>query len=485
MWWVDVLTTYLFALRFVVVGLAIAMLISGIDDVVVDAIYWIRRLWRSQTVYREHDAMLSNALYAREARPLAIMVPAWQEAGVIERMVKLASSTIDYPAYHLFIGTYPNDPATQLEADAASAKHPHVHKVVCAEPGPTTKSDCLNNIVTAIFALEQQTGIEFAGFVLHDAEDVVSRLELRLFNYLVDRKDLIQIPVYPLQRRWFDITSAHYMDEFAELHGKDIPVREAVAGQVPSAGVGTCFSRRAIMALLEDGGGRAFDTRSLTEDYDIGIRLREKGLEEVFVRFPVSQEPSVMQRLRFGANSSDVSVICVREFFPNTARAAIRQKSRWIIGIVYQGFKAHRWSGTLALDFFLWRDRKGGITNFVSFLSTLVLLQLAMLWVYQRLVPDSYQFLSIFEGGWWLPSLLVANFVLMVNRLIHRVLFVTAYYGLLAGLGSVPRLFWGQYINFMANWRALSQVLRQPKGKAIAWDKTTHDFPTVADEVVS
>lgn len=53
-------------------------------------------------------------------------------------------------------------------------------------------------------------------------------------------------------------------------------MREALAGQVPSAGVGTCFSRRAVTALLADGDGIAFDVQSLTEDYDIGFRLKEK-----------------------------------------------------------------------------------------------------------------------------------------------------------------------------------------------------------------
>ena len=115
-------------------------------------------------------------------------------------------------------------------------------------------------------------------------------MELRLFNYLVDRKDLIQLPVYPFERKWSDFTSSHYMDEFAELHGKDILVREALAGQVPSAGVGTCFSRRAVTALLADGDGIAFDIQSLTEDYDIGFRLRAKGMTEVFVRFPVAND---------------------------------------------------------------------------------------------------------------------------------------------------------------------------------------------------
>ena len=70
----------------------------------------------------------------------------------------------------------------------------------------------------------------------------------------MDRKDLIQVPVYPLMHRhWWNFTANHYADEFAELHGKDVIVREALVGQVPSAGVGTCFSRRAVLHLLDEG----------------------------------------------------------------------------------------------------------------------------------------------------------------------------------------------------------------------------------------
>ena len=70
------------------------------------------------------------------------------------------------------------------------------------------------------------------------------------------------------------------------------------------------------------------------------------------------------------------------------------------------------------LNYFLWRDRKGGVSNFVSFLATLILLQLTALWIYQALVPDSYRFLSIFEGDRWLTTLLAANLVLMTNRVV-------------------------------------------------------------------
>ncbi len=484
MWWVDVFATYLYGLKFMVLTLAVLILISGIDDLIIDIVYWLRRGWRAATIYRLHERLDYRALLTPAEKPLAIMVPAWHETGVIGKMAELAATTLDYENYHIFVGTYPNDPDTQKDVDELCARFRNVHKVVCARPGPTSKADCLNNVLDAILQFESRANLQFAGFILHDAEDVISEMELRLFNYLVDRKDLIQLPVYPFERKWWNFTSAHYMDEFAELHGKDIPVREAIAGQVPSAGVGTCFSRRAVMALLADGDGVAFDVQSLTEDYDIGFRLRAKGMTEIFVRFPVLKDAGVApsSMASFGKSTRDANVVCVREYFPSTLAAAIRQKSRWIIGIVYQGFKTHRWTSDLTLNYFLWRDRKGGISNFVSFLASVIFLQIAGLWIYQTLVSDSYRFLSIFEGGPWLTALLVVNLVLMSNRIVQRVYFVSTYYGLLEGMLSVPRLVWGNYINFRANCRAIRQIVKQGDPRRVAWDKTTHDFPVLGEQ---
>ncbi|WP_432720939.1 cyclic di-3',5'-guanylate-activated glycosyltransferase NrfB [Jeongeupia wiesaeckerbachi] len=480
----DVFSTYLYGLKLVAIIVAVMMLISGVDDLFIDIVYWARRFWRAITVYRNHEHLDYKALYEPAERPLAIMVPAWHETGVIGKMAELAATTLDYENYHIFVGTYPNDPDTQNDVDEVCARFPNVHKVVCARPGPTSKADCLNNVLDAIQQFEHSAKFEFAGFILHDAEDVISDMELRLFNYLVDRKDLIQIPVYPFERTWTNFTSLSYLDEFAELHGKDVPVREALAGQVPSAGVGTCFSRRAVLALLADGDGIAFDVQSLTEDYDIGFRLKEKGMKEIFVRFPVIREPQRkgVSQLLFGQNERDSNVICVREYFPDTMQTAVRQKSRWIIGIVYQGFKTHRWTSNWTLNYFLWRDRKGAISNFVSFIASLILLQLLSLWLYQRLWPDAYHFLSIFEGDIWLVTLLWVNFLLMSNRMLQRIIFVSGYYGLAQGLMALPRLFWGNLINFLANWRALSQIIAQGDPRRVAWDKTTHDFPSVGGE---
>jgi adsorption protein B len=480
----DIFSSYLFALKTVAVVLAVLTLVSGLDDLFIDLIYWSRRCWRALTVYRDHPRLSYTALYAPLEKPLAIMVPAWHETGVIGHMAKLAATTLDYENYHIFVGTYPNDPDTQHDVDEVCARFPNVHKVVCARPGPTSKADCLNNVLDAILQFEKSANLEFAGFILHDAEDVVSDMELRLFNYLVERKDLIQLPVYPFERAWTNFTSLHYVDEFAELHGKDVPVREAIAGQVPSAGVGTCFSRRAIIALLVDGDGIAFDVQSLTEDYDIGFRLKAKGLSEIFVRFPVERETAAAGKGKrvFGRSERESTVICVREYFPDTVQTAIRQKSRWIIGIVYQGSKTHKWTRNWTLNYFLWRDRKGAITNFVGFVASLILLQLLLLWIYQDVWPDAYHFLSIFDGDTVLMVLLWINSLLMGNRMLQRIIFVSSYYGLAQGLMSVPRLFWGNFINFMANWRAIRQIIKQGDPRRVAWDKTTHDFPSVGGE---
>ncbi|WP_096323402.1 glycosyl transferase family protein [Escherichia coli] len=469
-WLLDVFATWLYGLKVIAITLAVIMFISGLDDFFIDVVYWVRRIKRKLSVYRRYPRMSYRELYKPDEKPLAIMVPAWNETGVIGNMAELAATTLDYENYHIFVGTYPNAPDTQRDVDEVCARFPNVHKVVCARPGPTSKADCLNNVLDAITQFERSANFAFAGFILHDAEDVISPMELRLFNYLVERKDLIQIPVYPFEREWTHFTSMTYIDEFSELHGKDVPVREALAGQVPSAGVGTCFSRRAVTALLADGDGIAFDVQSLTEDYDIGFRLKEKGMTEIFVRFPVVDEAKEREQRKFLQHARTSNMICVREYFPDTFSTAVRQKSRWIIGIVFQGFKTHKWTSSLTLNYFLWRDRKGAISNFVSFLAMLVMIQLLLLLAYESLWPDAWHFLSIFSGSAWLMTLLWLNFGLMVNRIVQRVIFVTGYYGLTQGLLSVLRLFWGNLINFMANWRALKQVLQHGDPRRVAWE---------------
>ncbi|MEZ2148313.1 hypothetical protein AAE026_39510, partial [Bradyrhizobium sp. DN5] len=70
------------------------------------------RRWR---IYEKFDRADEQRLFERTEQPLAIMVPAWNEVGVIGEMARLAASTIDHENYQIFVGTYPNDPDTQAD----------------------------------------------------------------------------------------------------------------------------------------------------------------------------------------------------------------------------------------------------------------------------------------------------------------------------------------------------------------------------------
>ncbi|WP_258807721.1 glycosyl transferase family protein [Pseudidiomarina sp. CB1] len=480
MTWFDVFVLYLYGLKWLAIGVMVVLFIFGVDDLFIDCYYWIRNLYRKLTIYRKFDYSDPDKLLNEPEKPLAIMVPAWHEVGVVNKMAASAAASLDYENYQIFVGTYPNDPETQAEVDHVVEHYPNVHKVICAEPGPTSKADCLNNIIASIIEFEKKTKIEFSGYILHDAEDVISSMELRLFNYLVGRKDMIQLPVYPFPQRWYDFTAAHYLDEFSELHGKDIIVRESLAGQVPSAGVGTCFSRRAIMHLLKEGDGLPFDVRSLTEDYDIGFRLKNWGMEEIFVRYPVKLEQAQLREKHAGVGRRDGNVVCVREYFPTTFTASVRQKTRWIIGIIFQGSRKLKWTKDWRINYFLWRDRRGALANIVSFLAMVVFIQLLVIWTVEQFVPSTYRVLSIFENDPLVVFFLLANLFFLVNRLVQRFYFAKQYYGWFQGFMSIVRIFWGTLINFTASLRAIKQVLQHGDPRKVAWDKTSHVFPVVA-----
>ena len=103
--------------------------------------------------------------------------------------------------------------------------------------------------------------------MLHDAEDVVHRYELRVFDGMIDRAAVIQLPVLPLIDRHSRWIGGHYCDEFAEAHIKELVVREAVGAAIPLAGVGCAIERRALVAARGDAGRQAF----LGHQHDRGL----------------------------------------------------------------------------------------------------------------------------------------------------------------------------------------------------------------------
>ena len=99
--------------------------------------------------------------------------------------------------------------------------------------------------------------MQFAGIVMHDSEDLIHPLELKLFNKLVDIYDFVQLPDYSFSRPIGSLISGLYMDEFAEMHTKDLEVRQRLSGVIPCAGVSACFSREGDRSPDRSKSGRS------------------------------------------------------------------------------------------------------------------------------------------------------------------------------------------------------------------------------------
>jgi adsorption protein B len=481
--WTLFAPNYYAALEVLAATVAVLIFISSVDDVFIDLWYWGRRLRRGVTVKRQHAPMTADQLREKGEQPFAIMVPAWMEYDVIAPMIENMMEVTDYQSYVVFVGTYANDPKTIHEVERMRVRYPRLRRVEVPHGGPTCKADCLNWVVEAIFAYEQESGVEFAGLVLHDSEDVVHPLELKFFYYLLPRMDMIELPVASLERAWYELVAGTYMDEFAECHAKDMVVRESVAGVVPSAGVGTCFSRRAMKELIGVTRNKPFNTESLTEDYDIGNRLAQLGMRAIFGVFPVSFR--VERKSWFGRRRTRELIVrmplCVREFFPDTFRQAYRQKARWVLGIGLQSWEQLEWRGSFAARYLMLRDRKSTITAIGNVLAYVLVLQFIFIQLGMLTGWWNTFYPSLFaENSWW-RTLVYVNGVFLLVRCAQRVYFTTVLYGWEHGVLSVPRMVVSNLINFMAVARAwrlyLSYLFR---GKALVWDKTMHDFPTAA-----
>ena len=432
----------------------VGFLLFALNDLAVDLIYFGRRMWRAVTVYTRFPRAFADNFPAAELPGfIAIFVPAWDESAVIASMLRATLARIDHGDYRIFVGHYRNDPGTA--AAIAGVDDPRIESVAVEASGPTTKADCLNYLYDALVAYETAHEISAKAVVLHDAEDVVHPLELKIFDRLAERAAIIQLPVLPLPDRGSTWISGHYCDEFAEAHVKELVVREAVGAAIPLAGVGCAIARRPLAALAALQDGRPFTETSMTEDYEVGLRVGDLGLKTIFVRIP--------------ARRGERGIVASRGHFPASMGAAVRQKARWLGGIALSGWDRLGWSGGLGERWMRMRDRRGPLAALLLIAGYLAGLLWAQLWVAKELgapiqvrVDDT------------LVTLLLINGWLLAWRIMMRATFTASAYGVREGLLSIPRLAVGNVIAMLAALRAVSIHLG---GRPKRWEKTHHIFP--------
>ena len=435
--------------------LAGAILVSGLDDLVVDLAWawtWIKSALRpAASMFPPGPRQLENAPLQR----IAIFVPLWREHEVIGRMLEHNLAAIRYPDYHILAGCYPNDVETQEAVQAVAARFPQVHLALCPHPGPTSKADCLNWIYQHLLLLEETSGQRFDVVVIHDAEDLIHPEELRWINYYAARYDFVQTPVLALATPLYQLTHGVYCDEFAETHTRDMTVRAALRTFVPSSGVGTGYRRDALSRLAHASSNRLFDPEALTEDYENGLRLFRLGCSQAFV--PIS---------RVASGGRDF--VATRELFPAGWNAALRQRTRWVTGIGLQGWQRFGWSGSLREVYWLWRDRKGLLANPLSLAANLVFIYGLATALWTRVSPGQ-------------ARLAAATLALQILRLGVRMLCVGRIYGIWFAWGVPFRAVYANALNTAATVRAVARyTYARARGQPLQWLKTEHAYPARA-----
>lgn len=426
-------------------------LVGGLGDCALDAVYWAGRL-RARPATRVAD------LPPGAAGRIALFIPAWDESAVIGAMLGDAVERFATEDVRLYVGLYPNDRATADAAAAIAVRDPRVRLVLNPANGPTTKADCLNTLWRALVREELAEGWRALAIVLHDAEDVVHRDEIHVYRAFLADHEIVQLPVMPIPDPASPLIAGHYCDEFAESHGKALVVRAMLGAPLPLAGVGCAIGRELMERQAAARGGVPFDPVSLTEDYELGLRSAMLGARQAFAC----------------VDDARGRLVAVREYFPNTLDAAVRQKARWMIGIALSGWDRLGWGR--AMD---WkdhwmrvRDRRTPLAMVVLLAAYVALVAWGASLLLHRFGPDPPPPLDPV-----LVLLLKVNGGLLAWRLAMRAWFTARWYGPGGAVLSLLRMPVANLIALLAVRRALWRYVATLRGAPPVWDKTRHRYP--------
>ena len=289
----DLLLSLTFA-----VGVAIA--VSSLDDAFIDLLALGITRFRPRWLGDEPNSIPNTAVF----------IANWREEDVLGRMVEGNLARIQIPQVSLFLGVYPNDTATLRVAKELETKYPdRVRVIVNRLSGPTSKGQMLNEMFSQVFASKDCPDL----VVLHDSEDIIDARTFSVYAAYAADHDFVQVPVFSLNRGKGAHVASTYMDEFAERHTREMIVRDAVGAAIPSAGVGTCMTKRLVRHFLS-ARGQVLMSGTVTEDYILGIEAKRAGFKSAFAAVSANADEGL-------------DFVATREFFPKTVNSLHRAKN--------------------------------------------------------------------------------------------------------------------------------------------------------------
>nr|WP_237437482.1 glycosyl transferase family protein [Alteraurantiacibacter aestuarii] len=432
-------------------------LIGALDELAVDGLWaWLRLTGRNRSLNLVREDVRTRRLNGHAA----VFIPAWKEESVIEHTITHALRAWSHTEYVIYVGCYRNDMATLEAAMRGAGNDRRVRIVVHDCDGPSTKADCLNRLYAAMEMDEQRSGQDVRMVLLHDAEDMVDPAEMGLMDKAIERFEFVQIPVLPLPQKESRWIGSHYCEEFAEAHGKTMVVRDAMGACLPAAGVGCALDRGMLrdMAHLQDANA-PFSVESLTEDYELGMRIEAAGGRSRFLR----------------VRGDDGELVATRAFFPSRIDSCVRQKSRWVHGIALQGWDRLGWEGGLTERWMRLRDRRGPMAAVVLACGYAFFILAGLFFVLGELGVE-----RPWQTDPLLSMLIVANLASFVWRALVRFAFTAREYGPVEGLRAILRIPVTNVIAIMAGRRAIVAYARTLRGGEVLWEKTHHELHPAA-----
>ncbi|MBU6208127.1 MAG: hypothetical protein KGQ42_10600, partial [Alphaproteobacteria bacterium] len=201
-----------------------------------------------------------------------------------------------------------------------------------------------------------------------------------------------------------------------------------------------------------------FNGDSLTEDYELGLKIGALGGRTILARLP--------------EGSGREALVQTRAHFPSTLIAAEQQKARWITGIALAGYDRLGWQGNIAECWMRARDRRALLSALVLFVGYVSIVLGGLIGLADLLAVQSFPAFSP-----TLQLIIALNALLMLWRVAVRVYFVWDSYGARMALEAIPRMIVANIIAVFAARRALFQYVQLLRTGEFHWQKTQHNFP--------
>jgi cellulose synthase/poly-beta-1,6-N-acetylglucosamine synthase-like glycosyltransferase len=366
----------------------------------------------------------------------AVLVPLYRETAIVPDTIA-AMQALDYPADRLDILLVCEDDDADMLAVIDAIALPALMRVVAVPAGnPRTKPKALNYALTDVTA---------DLVVIYDAEDVPEPDQLRCaaarFLDGDGRLGCLQarLNIYNVHDGWL---TRQFTLEYSALFDGLLPALQRLRLPIPLGGTSNHFRR----AVLEDVG--AWDPYNVTEDADLGLRLRRRGWRVETLRSTTFEEA------------------------PQNRKSWCKQRSRWIKGWL-QTYAVHmRHPVRLLSDFGVW-PFVGFQLLALGLLATVYLHPLA----YVLIATEFVRSVPFETGGdpwklaiWWLAAINLMLGLLSTMLLAGAAVLARGHGRLLLSLPLMP-VYW--LLMSFAAYFALFQLLRETR-RPIRWEKTAH-----------